>query len=49
VRSRWGPRLGRPANFLRHGLGSASRDVVEKLVHSVTLEPWGTPPLIKAV
>jgi 1-phosphofructokinase len=28
------------ANFLRHGLGSASRDVVERLVDSVTLEPW---------
>ncbi len=28
------------ANFLRHGLGSASREVVERLVHSVTLEPW---------
>jgi 1-phosphofructokinase len=28
------------ANFLRHGLGSASREVVERLVDSVTLEPW---------
>jgi 1-phosphofructokinase len=27
------------ANFLRHGLGSASREVVERLVDSVTLEP----------
>ncbi|MGO9247826.1 MAG: 1-phosphofructokinase family hexose kinase [Solirubrobacteraceae bacterium] len=27
------------ANFLRHGLGSASRDVVERLVDSVVLEP----------
>jgi len=27
------------ANFLRHGLGSASRDVVERLVDSVALEP----------
>jgi 1-phosphofructokinase len=28
------------ANFLRHGLGSASREVVERLVDTVTLEPW---------
>jgi 1-phosphofructokinase len=28
------------ANFLRHGLGSASREVVDRLVGSVTLEPW---------
>ncbi len=28
------------ANFLRHGLGSASREVVERLVGSVALEPW---------
>ncbi|MFI4984594.1 MAG: 1-phosphofructokinase family hexose kinase [Solirubrobacterales bacterium] len=27
------------ANFLRHGLGSASREVVERLVDSVALEP----------
>jgi 1-phosphofructokinase len=27
------------ANFLRHGLGSASRDVVERLLESVVLEP----------
>lgn len=27
------------ANFLRHGLGSASREVVERLVGSVVLEP----------
>ncbi len=27
------------ANFLRHGLGSASREVVEKLVESVVLQP----------
>jgi 1-phosphofructokinase len=27
------------ANFLRHGLGSASRDVVERLVDSVALQP----------
>jgi len=33
------------ANFLRHGLGSASREVVERLVDSVTLEPWGQPAL----
>src|SRR5207244_3575894 len=26
------------ANFLRHGLGSASRDVVERLLDSVSLE-----------
>jgi 1-phosphofructokinase len=31
------------ANFLRHGLGSASREVVERLVDSVTLEPWEQP------
>jgi 1-phosphofructokinase len=37
------------ANFLRHGPGSASLDVVEKLVDSVMLEPWGAPPLLKAV
>lgn len=30
------------ANFLRHGLGSASRDVVERLVDGVTLEPWSS-------
>ncbi|HEY8304172.1 MAG TPA: PfkB family carbohydrate kinase [Solirubrobacteraceae bacterium] len=29
------------ANFLRHGLGSASREVVERLVESVRLDPWG--------
>ncbi|MGA2453192.1 MAG: PfkB family carbohydrate kinase [Solirubrobacteraceae bacterium] len=28
------------ANFLRRGLGNASRDVVEQLAHAVTLEPW---------
>lgn len=28
------------ANFLRRGLGSASREVVERLVGSVRLEPW---------
>jgi 1-phosphofructokinase len=28
------------ANFLRRGLGRASREVVEKLLPSVTLEPW---------
>jgi 1-phosphofructokinase len=33
------------ANFLRHGLGSASREVVERLVGSVRLEPWGQPAL----
>jgi hypothetical protein len=27
------------ANFLRHGLGSASREVIERLTESVTLEP----------
>lgn len=30
------------ANFLRHGLGSASREVVERLAGSVTLEPVTT-------
>jgi 1-phosphofructokinase len=28
------------ADFLRHGLGSASREVVERLVDSVRLDPW---------
>ncbi|HEY7890950.1 MAG TPA: PfkB family carbohydrate kinase [Solirubrobacteraceae bacterium] len=28
------------ANFLRRGLGSASREVVERLLGSVRLEPW---------
>ena len=28
------------ANFLRRGLGSASREVVERLLDSVALEPW---------
>ncbi len=28
------------ANFLRHGLGSASREVVEQLLESVALEPF---------
>jgi 1-phosphofructokinase len=28
------------ANFLRRGLGSASREVVDRLVGSVRLEPW---------
>ncbi len=28
------------ANFLRRGLGSASREVVDRLVDSVRLEPW---------
>lgn len=28
------------ANFLRHGLGHASREVVEQLAERVTLEPW---------
>lgn len=28
------------ANFLRHGLGSASREVVERLLDSVALEPF---------
>jgi fructose-1-phosphate kinase PfkB-like protein len=28
------------ANFLRHGLGSASREVVEQLAGSVRLEPF---------
>ncbi|MGH2911832.1 MAG: PfkB family carbohydrate kinase [Solirubrobacteraceae bacterium] len=27
------------ANFLRHGLGSASREVIERLTESITLEP----------
>ena len=30
---------GGAANFLRHGLGSASREVVERIVDSVVLEP----------
>ncbi len=30
------------ANFLRHGLGSASREVVQRLVDSVVLEPLTT-------
>lgn len=34
------------ANFLRRGLGSASREVVERLVDSVRLEPW--PDLVAA-
>ncbi len=34
------------ANFLRRGLGSASRDVVDRLVDSVVLEPW--PDLVRA-
>ena len=37
------------ANFLRHGLGSASREVVERLVDSVTLEPWEQPALSRWV
>lgn len=28
------------ANFLRHGLGDVSREVVEQLAESVRLEPW---------
>lgn len=32
------------ANFLRRGLGSASREVVERLVDSVRLEPWDEAP-----
>ncbi len=28
------------ANFLRRGLGHASREVVEQLADAVTLEPW---------
>lgn len=31
------------ANFLRHGLGSATREVVERLVDSIVLEPASTP------
>jgi 1-phosphofructokinase len=31
---------GGAANFLRRGLGSASREVVERLLGSVRLEPW---------
>jgi 1-phosphofructokinase len=30
------------ANFLRRGLGHASREVVEQLADAVTLEPWPT-------
>jgi 1-phosphofructokinase len=30
------------ANFLRRGLGHASREVVEQLAEAVTLEPWST-------
>lgn len=33
------------ANFLRRGLGHASRDVVEQLADAVTLDPW---PVTKA-
>ncbi len=32
------------ANFLRHGLGSASREVVERFVDSVVLEPLTASP-----
>lgn len=32
------------ANFLRRGLGSASRETVDRLVDSVTLEPWEEEP-----
>jgi 1-phosphofructokinase len=32
------------ANFLRRGLGSASREVVERLLGSVRLEPWPPSP-----
>ncbi|HTR88697.1 MAG TPA: PfkB family carbohydrate kinase, partial [Solirubrobacteraceae bacterium] len=28
------------ANFLRHGLGSATHEVVERLLENVTLKPW---------
>jgi len=31
------------ANYLRRGLGSASRETVERLVDSVRLEPWPHP------
>ena len=33
------------ANFLRRGLGHATRETVEELADAVTLEPWpvGTP------
>ncbi len=30
-------------NFLRQGLGGASREVVERLAESVTIEPWPLP------
>jgi 1-phosphofructokinase len=36
---RYGAAAG-AANFLRRGLGSASREVVERLVGGVRLEPW---------
>lgn len=37
---------GGAANFLRRGLGSASREVVERLLGSVRVEPWsGQQPL----
>ncbi|HXW57866.1 MAG TPA: PfkB family carbohydrate kinase [Solirubrobacteraceae bacterium] len=32
------------ANFLRHGLGHASREVVEELAAAVKLEPWSSLP-----
>lgn len=32
------------ANFLRHGLGRASREVVEQLVGSVHVQPWPVQP-----
>jgi len=31
------------ANFLRRGLGHASREVVEQLADSISLEPWSAP------
>lgn len=35
---------GGAANFLRRGLGNASKDVVEQLARSVRIEPWFEAP-----
>jgi len=40
---------GGAANFLRRGLGSASREVVERLLGSVRIEPWGASARVRAV
>lgn len=39
---------GGAANFLRRGLGSASREVVERLLGSVRIEPWSEQALTRA-